>query len=45
MNSSTKNSVDTSNVTEQFASVLNSLSGLKSHIRALEAQVNLLRKV
>ena len=45
MSSLTQNSVDTtSNVTEQFASVLNSLSGLKSHIRALEAQVKSVEK-
>jgi upstream activation factor subunit UAF30 len=44
MSSLTQNSVDTSNVTEQFASVLNSLSGLKSYIRALEAQVKFVEK-
>ena len=44
MSSLTQNSVDTSNVTEQFASVLNSLSGLKSYIRALEAQVKSVEK-
>jgi chromatin remodeling complex protein RSC6 len=44
MSSPTQNSVDTSNVTEQFASVLNSLSSLKSHIRALEAQVKSVEK-
>lgn len=44
MSSPTQNSVDTSNVTEQFDSVLNLLSGLKSHIRALEAQVKSVEK-
>ena len=44
MSSSTQNSVDTSNVTEQFASLLASLSALKSNIRGLEAQVKSVEK-
>lgn len=42
--SSSQTMEDTSVVAEQFANILNSLSGLKSHIRALEAQVKSLEK-
>ena len=44
MSSSTQNSVDTSNVAEQFASLLATLSALKSNIRGLEAQVKSVEK-
>lgn len=44
MSSSTQNSVDTSNVTQQFALLLSSLSALKSNIRGLEAQVKSVEK-